>query len=259
MPIVPTILGKAFDNFLKNQGYSKEEFAYKVLPTFLLDIMQKYLRVEVEGVENLPKKGPYILYANHSGYMGFDALMLSHQVQLHTAHLPKMVAHKLWFIHPDISVHVKKLGMIPATFENSLKLLEENEPLLLFPEGEEGNFKPTQFRYRLRRFRRGIVRLAYATGVPLIPATVVGAEETHITLSQVKWAKELFGVLIPVPLNVLPLPVKWKIKFYTPTSFPKDLERAQNVKEVTKISRELRHQLQKDLHAELKKRTHLFV
>lgn len=244
---------------IEASGLTKEEFAYKVLPNFLLEIITRYLRVTTEGIENIPSKGPYIIIANHSGFMGFDAVMIGHQVFTQKKSVPRIIAHKLWFLHPDISVHVKKFGMIPATFENGLKILEKGHPLILFPEGEEGNFKPTSLRYRLRRFRRGFVRLALRTGVPIIPATVIGAEESNITLSQIRWAKELFGVLIPVPLNVVPLPAKWHIKFLPPIQWEKAPEKAENIQYVTKLSREVRLILQKDIHRQLKKREHIFL
>lgn len=251
--------GKAMSKALKSTGLSKEDVAYKVLPHFLLEIFTKYLRVNSEGMENLPKKGPVIFIANHSGFMGFDALMIGHQIYLHTKRVPRIIAHKLWFLRPEISVHAKRLGLIPATLENGLKILKKNQGLILFPEGEEGNFKPTKYRYRLRRFRRGFVRLALQTGAPIVPVAVIGAEETSITISQIRWAKDLLGIIIPVPLNVIPLPAKWHIKFLKPIYLEKNEDKAHDMEYVTKISRQLRRQLQRDLHEELKKRERVFL
>ncbi len=244
---------------LKRSGVSREEFAYRVLPGFFLDLIQKYLRVECEGSEHIPTKGPCIIIANHSGFMGFDALMLGHHIFQSTKRVPRIITHKLWFIVPEISVRAKKLGLVPATFDNGLKYLSDKQMLLLFPEGEEGNFKPTRYRYRLRRFRRGFVRLALRTGVPIIPATVIGAEETHITLSQIRWAKEILGIIIPVPLNVLPLPVRWHIRFHEPIHLKKNLKKAADMTYVTELSRKFRHELQRHLHEELKRRKTIFL
>lgn len=255
-----TIFGKVAKRALKRTGArTSEEFAYRVLPGFLLEIITKYLRVKVEGLSNLPKKGPYIVIANHSGYMGFDALMLGHAIYKSRKVLPRIIAHKMWFIRPEISARVEKLGLIPATFKNGLQILEEGEPLMLFPEGEEGNFKPSSYRYRLRRFRRGFVRLALNTGVPIIPAAVIGAEETHITLSQIRWAKEVIGIIVPVPLNIVPLPAKWKISFLKPITLEKNPEKAEDMAYVTKVSRDIRITLQKEIHAQLKKRETVFL
>lgn len=252
-------LGKAVDRALKARRLSREEFAYKALPLFLLDLIQKYLRVGTQGTRYIPKKGPCIVVANHSGYMAFDALMLAHQIYLHTKRIPRIIAHKLWFLRPEISVHAKKMGLVPATFENGLKLLERGQVLILFPEGEEGNFKSSRYRYRLRRFRRGFVRLALATGAPIIPVVVIGAEETHITLSQLRWAKELFGIIIPVPLNVIPLPAKWTIKFGQPIRLGRDLDKVFDFPHATRISQDVRIQLQKEINVELKKRRTVYL
>lgn len=253
------IFKKAFNRALDASGITKEELAYKVLPNFLLEVFQKYLRVTTEGTDNIPKKGPCIIIGNHSGYMGFDALMLGHQIHLSTQRVPRIIAHKLWFLHPKISVHAQKMGLVSANLENGLKVLKKNQPLLLFPEGEEGNFKVTKYRYRLRRFRRGFVRLALQTGAPIIPSIVIGAEETHITLRQIRWAKELFGIIIPVPLNVIPLPAKWHIKFLEPIYLKKDPEKAEDIAYVTKVSRHIRIKLQKEIHRQLKKRERIFL
>jgi 1-acyl-sn-glycerol-3-phosphate acyltransferase len=251
--------GAAIDKALKASGLSKEEVAYRVLPHFLLEIITKYLRVETEGIRHVPMEGPAIVVANHSGYMGFDALMLGHQIRLHVKRLPRVIAHKLWFLRPEISVHAYKMGAIPATLQNGKEILAKNELLLLFPEGEEGNFKPSSQSYRLKRFRRGFVRLALMTGAPIVPAIVIGAEETHITLSQIRWAKDLVGIIIPVPLNILPLPAKWSIKFLEPMYLGKDPEKAKDSAYVTRTARQIRHKVQRALHAELKKRQHVFL
>lgn len=244
---------------LRSQGMSREEMAYRLLPSFLLDIITRYLRVDCEGIEHIPKKGPVIVISNHSGYMGFDALMLGHQIFQRTRRLPRIIAHKLWFIRPEISVPAKKLGLVPATFDNGFKILEKQQLLMLFPEGEEGNFKPSTKAYRLRPFRRGFVRLALRTGAPILPSVVIGAEETHITLSQIRWAKEILGIIIPIPLNVIPLPARWHIKIGAPIQLEHAPEKADDIEYVTKLSRKIRLQLQRELHAELRKRKNVFL
>jgi len=256
---VRRFIGEAVKRALTSRGLTREQLAYQVLPKFLMELMQGYLRVDVEGTRYVPKEGPYILISNHSGFMGFDATMITYQIALQNKDVPKIIAHKLWFLRPEISVHAKKMGLVPATFDNGLKILEKGKPLLLFPEGEEGNFKPTRYRYRLRRFRRGFVRLALQTGAPIVPSIVIGAEETSITLSQIRWAKELTGIIIPVPLNIVPLPAKWTIRFLPPIRLKKDPAKAEDLEYVTKLSRKIRHDLQHELNTQLKQRTTVFL
>ncbi len=244
---------------LKAKGLAPDELAYRVLPSFLLELITKYLRVTCVGLEKIPKKGPVIVIANHSGFMGFDALMIVHQIHGKLKRLPRIIAHKMWFIRPEISVPARKMGLVPATMDNGFKILERGQCLLLFPEGEEGNFKPSSQAYKLRRFRRGFVRLALRTGAPIIPSFVIGAEESNINLSQIRWAKHVIGIIVPVPLNVIPLPARWHIEFLDPIYLPKDPEKAEDIEYVTKLSREIRHQLQKQLHQHLKERKTIFL
>ncbi len=251
--------GRVLRKAVNRTGHTPDELAYEVLPRFLLEIITRYLRVTLKGISNLPRKGPYILIANHSGFMGFDAMMLAHHVNQRRKVIPHIIAHKLWFFSPEISVAASRFGLVPATLDNGRGILDRKEPLLLFPEGEEGNFKPSRKRYHLRRFRRGFVRLALQTGAPIVPAVVIGAEETHLTLSQIRWAKDLIGIIIPIPLNVIPLPAKWRIVFLKPIKLKKNPEKANDMAYVTKESRRIRLLVQKAINAELKKRETIFL
>ncbi len=234
---------------------SKEELAFKLVPVLTLEIVRRYLRVECEGLENIPKKGPAIIISNHSGYSGFDAVMLSNEIRREHNRIAKLVAHKLWFMGKPVQVLSEKMGLVEADMNQCLEILRDGNLLILFPEGEAGNFKPTNRRYRLQEFKRGFIRLAMITGAPIIPACVIGAEETHINLSQIKFTKYLIGSVIPVPLNVIPLPVKWKIKFGSPLSVgaigPAD---AMDRQKVFTETRRFRHIVQKMILDELRTR-----
>ena len=52
-----------------------------------------------------------------------------------------------------------------------------------------GNFKASSNRYHLQEFKRGFIRMALLTKAPIIPTLIIGAEETHINLKQLKLAK----------------------------------------------------------------------
>src|SRR3712207_5754270 len=97
--------GKAVSRALSARGLTKEELAYKALPAFLLEIINKYLRVRALGLKHVPSEGPCIVIANHSGFMGFDALMLAYQIFQKKRRVPRIIVHKLWFLRPEISVH----------------------------------------------------------------------------------------------------------------------------------------------------------
>lgn len=255
------------DNFFKKskeklfglKELPKETLLYRVLPKLLMEIIRKYLRLKVEGVENIPRKGRVLLIPNHSGYSGFDAVLLGHEIYHRTKRIPRVLTHHLWFITETTSVPAKKLGFIEATMANGLKLLKKNNLVVLFPEGEKGNFKATKHRYRLQEFRRGFVRMALETQSPIVPVIIIGAEETHINLKQLKFTKYLVGSVLPLPLNVLPLPAKWKIKFLEPIHLPFKPEAANDKDLVHEIAADIQERMQEEINKELAKREYVYV
>lgn len=234
---------------------SREELAFKLVPTFTLEIIRRYLRIETVGVENVPKTGRCIIISNHSGYAGFDAIMLQNEIKRGMGRVARLVAHKLWFFGEPVRVVSDKMGLVEADMNACLKILNREEALILFPEGEAGNFKPTNRRYRLQEFKRGFVRLAMITRCPIVPAFVIGAEETHINLSQIKFSKYIIGTVIPIPLNVIPLPVKWKICFLPPIYLnnytPAD---AMNREKVYEVTMHIKRLMQRAIIKELRER-----
>jgi 1-acyl-sn-glycerol-3-phosphate acyltransferase len=240
---------------IKTIPLSKEDLGFRLVPQFTLEVIRKYLRIESEGIENIPKEGPVIIVSNHSGYAGFDAIMLQNEIKRQNNRVARLVAHKLWFFGEHVRVVSKKMGLVEADMNECLRILNRGDPLILFPEGEAGNFKPSTRRYRLQEFKRGFVRLAMITGAPIVPAYVIGAEETHINLSQIRFFKFLLGTVIPVPLNVIPLPVKWKISFGKPISLAKySPADAMNRKKVFEITQKIRRDLQRSMINELRRR-----
>jgi 1-acyl-sn-glycerol-3-phosphate acyltransferase len=232
---------------------------YKVMPRLILEIIRKYFRLTVEGTEHLPKKGGALLIPNHSGYAGFDAFMIGNEIRNHSGRIPRILAHHLWFIHKTTSIPLEKMGITEATQNNGLNLLRRKHMVILFPEGEYGNFKPTRKRYRLQEFKRGFVRMALATQTPIIPTVVIGAEESHINLRQFKFTKYLIGTVLPLPLNIIPLPAKWKIKFLKPIYLDYPPSAADDTELVHKIARQVRDLIQFNIDQELRKRRFIYL
>src|SRR5204863_3220407 len=79
-----------------------------------------------------------------------------------------------------LSSCMRKVGGGPASPFNAIRLLEQDEIVMVFPEGVKGTGKPFSERYRLQRFGRGgFVEVALRTRSPIIPVAVVGAEEIY--------------------------------------------------------------------------------
>ena len=81
---------------------------------------------------------------------------------------------------PVVGTLWARAGGVAAHPENAYRLLREQQQLVLvFPEGGKGPGKTYAERYQLRRFGRGgFVEIAMRAGVPVVPIAVVGAEES---------------------------------------------------------------------------------
>ena len=81
---------------------------------------------------------------------------------------------------PLVNLAWSRLGGVQAHPDNAYRLLREQQQLVMvFPEGSKGPGKTYAERYQLRRFGRGgFVQIAMRAGVPIIPLAIVGNEET---------------------------------------------------------------------------------
>ncbi|MFZ9669778.1 MAG: lysophospholipid acyltransferase family protein [Solirubrobacterales bacterium] len=228
LQLVGRAVRRARGEYREDEWGFDREFAESVFPAleFLFD---RWWRVEVEGITNLPGQGRTLLVANHSGTIfPFDALMIGTAVrQLHP--------HPRWtralvldwvFELPFVSYLMRRLGGVPADPANLSRLLDEDELVMVFPEGAKGFGKPFAERYRTQRFGRGgFIAEALRTGTPIVPVSVVGAEETYPKLGEIGLLARLTGApyfpftpTFPLlgPLGLVPLPSRWRIAFLEP-------------------------------------------
>jgi 1-acyl-sn-glycerol-3-phosphate acyltransferase len=180
-------------------------------------LYDKYWRVRVEGAEHLPS-GPFIIVANHAGALPLDGPVLHLALRRERPDL----AESRWLLEdqifhaPFVGVLANRLGAVRANPENALRLLGENRPLIVFPEGFHGLSKPFSERYQLRRFGRGgYVKIALRAGVPIVPAAIIGGEESMPLIAKIPGG--LFGVEY-LPVTLPPLPARWHIRFAEPVS-----------------------------------------
>ncbi|WP_049579983.1 lysophospholipid acyltransferase family protein [Streptomyces sp. SBT349] len=215
-------------------AYEVDDFGYdrdltdEVLLTVLRPFFEKYFRVEVRGMENVPEEGGALIVANHSGTLPWDGLMLQVAVRdRHPAdrHL-RLLAADLVFQLPVINELARKAGHTLACAEDAQELLERGELVGVMPEGFKGIGKPFADRYKLQRFGRGgFVATALRARVPIVPCSIVGAEEIHPMVGNSRTLARLLNLpyfpLTPTfpwlgPLGAIPLPTKWTIQFGEP-------------------------------------------
>jgi len=208
-------------------GFDEDFTEHAYLP-LLRPLYRSWFRVEVRGIEHIPLEGGALVVANHSGTVALDSLMT--QVAVHDEHPGRrhlrMLGADLVFQTPVIGDIARKSGSTLAANSDAERLLASGELTGVWPEGFKGVGKPFSERYKLQRFGRGgFVAAALRTGAPIIPCSIVGAEEIYPILGNLKAVARLVGApYVPItptfpllgPLGLIPLPSKWIIEFGAP-------------------------------------------
>ncbi|MBA3368057.1 MAG: acyltransferase family protein [Geodermatophilaceae bacterium] len=205
-----------------------EDFTDRVYLPALRPLYKSWFRVETFGMHNIPDTGGALVVANHSGTVPMDGLMTA--LAVHDEHPARrrlrLLGADLVFKLPLVGSIARKTGNTLACNADAERLLETGELVGVYPEGFKGVGKPFADRYKLQRFGRGgFVSAAIRTGVPIIPCSIVGAEEIYPMIGNLKGLARVLGVpYLPVtptfpllgPLGLIPLPSKWLIEFGEP-------------------------------------------
>jgi len=226
--------GIAFLRRRMTGDYDVDDFGYdpdftdNVLMPPLRLLYEKWFRIDTLGIHNVPDTGGALLVANHSGTIAVDAVMTAVALRdHHPQQRPlRMLGADLVFDTPFLGPISRKAGNTLACNPDAERLLSSGEVVAVYPEGFKGVGKPYSQRYKLQRFGRGgFVTAALKTGVPIIPVSIVGAEEIYPLIGNIKpLARALGFPYFPVtptfpllgPLGAIPLPSKWLIEFGEP-------------------------------------------
>src|SRR3954470_18397202 len=228
-----------------------------------------WFRAEVEGIENVPASGGALLVSNHAGALPPDAAMISKAIREEHAHpRPVNITIEHFFKgYPGFSALLPKIGCVPAHPANVHRLLYDEEQLVLvFPEGRKGTEKLVKDRYRVQRFGRGgFVEAAMRGRAKLVPVCVVGAEEAAPVFARSRLLQKATGLLyFPItptfpwlgPLGMLGyLPAKFKIRFLEPIDTLElgadpDSDKAL----IQTVAQDIRARIQENLHDMLARR-----
>src|SRR5918999_1344875 len=171
-----------------------------LLDATLYDFLYHYwFRCEVSGIENVPPTGGALLVSNHAGALPPHAAMIAKAIkEEHSRPRPLHLTVEHFFKgYPGLAMLVNKIGGVPAHPANVHRLLDDEQQLVLvFPEGRKGSEKLYKDRYRLRRFGRGgFVEAAMRARAPIVPVCVVGAEEAAPVFAQLGLFKRITGLL----------------------------------------------------------------
>lgn len=261
----------------RGPNYMVDDFGFdpKWTESFLIAfkaLYRDYWRVETTGIEHVPASGRALLVANHAGVLPWDGTMIKTAVfteHPNPRHVRALVA-SLFMGMPMLSWFLRRTGQAVGHPDDTRRLLERDELVLVFPEGTRGTGKKFRDRYRLRRFGRGgFVATAIRSRAPIIPISVVGSEEIYPMLADLAPVARLFGLpYFPVtpfwpwlgPLGMIPLPSKWRIQFHAPVDvshLPAKAAGDQHI--VMALADEVRETIQRGIYDQLKLRRGVFL
>lgn len=268
----------AFLAFLRRRltgDYTVDEYGFdaeitqRFFMTAIRPVADKWFRIEVRGVENIPAVGGALVVSNHSGTIPIDGMMTAISIHDHAHRFLRPLGADLVFKLPVISEIARKGGVTLACNEDAERMLRGGEIVGVWPEGFKGIGKPYSERYKLQRFGRGgFVSAAIRTGVPIIPTSVVGAEEIYPLVGNIPSLARLLGVpYIPItpffpllgPLGLIPLPSKWIIEFGEPIRTDEyDGAQADDPMLVFNVTDQVRETIQQNLYTLLMQRKSVF-
>ena len=206
-------------------------------------LIDYWFRMDVEGWDNLPEP-PALLVGIHSGApFVWDAWT----VGIHwwrrfgEDRVLHGTAHDALMATPLIGGYFRKMGVLPAAPDSMTAALAAGRDVAVWPGGEVDSLRPwTKRDQAILAGRRGFVRLAIRTGVPIVPiATVGGPDSMPVLATGRRIAKALqldriarlkmFPFALQVPwglspaiLPEIPLPTKIRTAFQEPVEVEHD-------------------------------------
>lgn len=258
IPIHP-LPGSECDEF----GFCREGLL-KMAP-FGLFLYEKWFRVDLNGVENIPDRGPAIIVPNHSGQLPLDGAMISVGclAEKETPRMPRAMVEKWIPTLPMVSKLMANAGQVVGITENAERLLERGELLMIFPEGAVGLGKTWDKRYQLQRFTVGFMELAIRYKCPIIPTAMIGCEEQAPSLYNMAALGKKLGLLyFPITptfpllgaLGFIPLPSKYHIYFGEPMDFSGHEDELEDPIAIQALADSVKARVQEMIEDGLKKR-----
>jgi 1-acyl-sn-glycerol-3-phosphate acyltransferase len=150
---------------------------YSAIAVLSWPILRGLLRLRVQGIENLPASGGYVLSCNHLSNLDPWPLGMPLWPRRWLRFMAK--AELYWWPAKNV---LDAAGAFPVhrgladreAVETAIELAREGNVVVMFPEGTRRR-KGLVKKHRARA-RSGAARIALEAGVPLVPAAVAGTD-----------------------------------------------------------------------------------
>lgn len=145
----------------------------------VVNALRTYHRYQVQGLENLPAKGPALLVVSHS-LATYDIALLGYTVFEQTGRVVRGLADRLIFKIPPLARVAAGLGGVQGEPQAAEKLLAAGEIVMVAPGGMREALRTSEHRYQVSwENRLGFARLAVRTQVPVVLAACPAADDLY--------------------------------------------------------------------------------
>jgi len=217
-----------------------------------ISFLREWFQPTIEGLENIPSDQGALLVTNH-GHFGLDLPILLSLILEGTGRPVRSLGDRIVFAMPIARELARGLGAIEGEPEATIRLLRDEQLVLVYPGGAREALGDPQDAYRLRwQHSRGFIRTALRAQRPIIPVAGIGNEELYVqVLSQKRVRQSRIGGLIakllgekyvtPLYLGLGPLPFPTELHYLvgSPIDLPHGPDDAENEEIVAELHREV--------------------
>jgi 1-acyl-sn-glycerol-3-phosphate acyltransferase len=150
---------------------------YWIVKIFVTPFIRIFVRVRVVGRENLPRRGPVILAANHRSFL--DSIFIPLIVHRRVTFVAKAEyfddAKTAWFFRSCGQIPIRREGGSASerALASATEVLRSGKVFGIYPEG-------TRTRDGLlHRGHTGAARLALGSNVPIVPVGLIGTDDVQ--------------------------------------------------------------------------------
>src|SRR4051794_36202165 len=238
-------------------------------------LVDYWFRMEVEGWEHIPP-APALLIGIHSGApFVWDAWTVGIQWWRRFGRSRPLhgTAHDALMAAPGIGAYFRRMGVLPAAPDSMAAALAAGHDVALWPGGEIDSLRPWSRRDEaILGGRKGFVRLAIRSQVPIVPIATVGGPDSMPVLATgrrlARWLQldkvarlKMFPIALQAPWGIspallpeLPLPTKIRTAFQEPVELDTDPERADDKRYVKARYDDVQQRIQDGMNALARRR-----
>jgi 1-acyl-sn-glycerol-3-phosphate acyltransferase len=229
-----------------------------------------YFRLEITGWQRLPVETSLLIGVHSGGALTMDAwtFVAEWWRRFGTGRVLHPTAHDVLMAAPGLGDYFRHVGVIPASRQGVTAALAAGCDVIIWPGGDVDAMRNWRKRDQaVLGGRKGFVRQAIRSGVPIVPVATVGGHDTAFVVSEGQWIangidrvsglkKKLRGTRMPIVLGIpfgltietipthLPLPAKIRTELLEPIHVDHDPERVNDRTYVDTVYAEVQSALQ---------------